>query len=172
MELKGTIWIKKSHSIFSKCHRRKMRMPNQELQRGSEFFTCGQIPSSNKKEKRWLVVESKFWTCHSLKKLKNIYVSTMCDNFGLSLLLKNHLFSGNIYNCTKVNVFRVLNAFFNEGIFKVPRCITMCSLSFQVVAFPTWCNTNIKVCLHYNFWCHDFRTWFKVVEKKPYHFLQ
>lgn len=97
MELEGTIWIKIFHSTFSKCHRRKTRMPNQELKGGSESLTCGQIPSSNKKEKRWLVVEIMFCTCHNLKKLKNIYVSTMCHNFGLSLLFKNHLFSGNIY---------------------------------------------------------------------------
>jgi hypothetical protein len=72
-------------------------MPNQELQGGSESFTCGQIPNNNKKEKKWLVVESKLYTCHNLKKSKNIYVSMMCHDFGLSLLFKNHLFSGNIY---------------------------------------------------------------------------
>jgi len=116
------------------------------------------------------MVESRFCTCHNLKKSKNIYVFMMCQNFGLSLLFKNHLFNGNIYNCTKVNAFRVLSAFFNEGAFKVPRCLNVCSLSFQVEAFPTWCNINIKVCLHCSFWCHDFRTWFKVVEKKPNHF--
>jgi hypothetical protein len=53
------------------------------------------------------------------------------------MLFKNHLFNGNIYNCTKVNAFRVLNAFFNEGTFKVPRCINVSSLSFQVEDFPT-----------------------------------
>lgn len=52
--------------------------------------------------------------------------------------------SGNIYNCTKVNAFRVSSVFFNESIFKVPRCVNVCSLHFKLKLFQHDATQTLK----------------------------